>query len=178
MTSVLPEFLETEYRLTKTITRLALILAMAFPIYLYAPLIWKDGSYTGRWVFASDIERQQVECKTIAYVLFACEVKFVNRTNGRQVKLDYLVTDMDWNGMVTDIVRSTDGHLTGSVGVTKPGLFARIGAFGYLLVVGLAIEHLIRRIKFISLQRRIQAKAPATRNTDAVMLSRDRRDRY
>ncbi len=176
MENVLPEFLDIQYRHTKKMTRLALILAMVFPVYFYGPLIWKDGSYAGRWEFASDVGQRPVECRGLPYLFQACEVKYVERTSKRLVTLDYLVVGVNWKATITDIVRSDDGHVTSAVGVTKPGVFARVGALLCLLVIGLAIESFVRRSKFHALQRKAAALTAGPRNRSSVSLSRDRRD--
>lgn len=176
MTSVLPELLDVEYRRMKRICRVILLLAMAVPIYFYGPLIWKDGSYSGRWVFAADIGERPVECRGSALIFQMCEVRFVDRVNKRTVRLDYFIVTTDWSEATTDIVRSSDGHLTAAIGVTANAILMRISALFCLAVLAFIIESVLKRIKVHSLQRRLAPQTDATRRRDAVLLSRDRRD--
>ena len=178
MDSGLPEFLDIEYRRLRRIVRVLLMIALAFPTFAYGPLIWKDGTYDARWVFAADIPTRPVECRGIPFFLLACEVKFAERSKNTILKLDYLVVGVDWCDLTTDIVRSTDNRLTAAIGVTGSGLLTRISALGFLFVLGLSIERMLLRIKFRSLQDRVFNLTASPRNKDAYMLSRDRRDHF
>ena len=178
MSSVLPEVMDVEYRRMKRFIRLVLIVTLSVPVYFYGPLIWKDGSYAGRWVFAADISERPVECRGAAYFLQLCEVRFVDRLNNRFVKLDYLIIGTDWSEAATDIVRSSEGHLTGAIGVTAHAILMRIGALFSLVMLGFIVEWIVRRIKYLSLQNRLMGQTIGARRREAVMLSRDRRDHF
>jgi hypothetical protein len=178
MASVLPEFLDVEFRRSKRLARLVLLLVLMVPMYRYAPLIWKDGSYDGRWVFAADIEERPLECKGIPYFLQSCTVRVADRLGNRFVTLNYLVVATDWSDSATDIVRSSQGHLTGAIGVTGPGLLTRFSALFCVCLLGFAVEWILKRMKYLSLQNRITGEGATPRRRDAVMLSRDRRDHF
>ena len=174
MDSGLPEIFDQEYRRLKRITRAVLLLVMAYPIYVYGPMIWKDGSYAGRWIFAADIPQGHIECSGVPYFLQSCEVKFL--AANRPVKFDYLVAGTSWSEGMTDIVRSAEGRVTAAVGVTGPGLLSRVGALFALLMFCFLIERIIWGVKFHSLRSKVFGFVPTTNKRESVMLSRDRRD--
>ena len=176
MTVNLPEVLQAEYRRMKRIARVLVILLMAFPVYAYGPLLWKDGSYSGRWDFAADVEARPAQCRGAAYVLQLCEVSFADRVNNRLVKLDYVVMGADWNQVVPDIVRSSSGHFTSSIAITGSGLLTRASAFMFLMMFAYALERLFLVITFRSLVRKAAIMIPTPRVREATLLSRDRRD--
>lgn len=178
MTVVLPEVLQAEYRRMKRFARTVVIVLMALPIYWYGPLLWKDGSYNGRWDFAADVESRPAQCKGPAYVLQLCEVSFADRLNNRMVKLEYVVVGTDWNEVVPDIVRSSTGHFTSSIAVTGPGLLTRASAFMFLMMVAYLLEKLFLKFTLESLKQKAIALAPPPRVREATLLSRDRRDHF
>lgn len=177
MSVVLPEPLQAEYRRMKRIARVLVLILMAFPVYAYGPLLWKDGSYSGRWDFAADVEPKPAQCRGIAYILQLCEVSFADRGSNRLVKLDYVVLGADWNQVVPDIVRSSSGHFTSSIAISGQGLLTRASAFMLLMMIAYALERLFLVITFRSLMRKAIIMAPAPRIREATLLSRDRRDR-
>lgn len=178
MTVILPEVLEAEYRRMKRLARTIVILLMAFPLYFYGPLLWRDGSYNGRWDFAADVEARPAHCRGQAYILQLCEVSFADRMNNRMVKLDYVVIGTDWNEVVPDIVRSSTGHFTSSIAVTGPGLLTRASAFMFLMMIAYVLEKLFLMYTMKSLMRKAVAMSPQVRVREATLLSRDRRDHY
>ena len=178
MTVILPEALESEYRRMKRFARILVILLMAFPIYCYGPLLWRDGSYNGRWDFAPEVEARPAHCKGAAYILQLCEVSFADRLNNRMVKLDYVVVGTDWNDIVPDIVRSSTGHFTSSIAVTGPGLLTRASAFMFMMMIAYVLEKLFLKYTFNALVRKAVAMTPQPRVREATLLSRDRRDHY
>jgi hypothetical protein len=177
MSSWLPEVLDVEYRRMRKIARLVLVAMMAIPVYFYGPQLWRDGSYGGRWIFAGEVDVRPVECSGAIFFLQFCDVKFTDRSNNRAVTLDYAVVGTDWNQMVPDIVRTSAGHYSSAIAVTGPGLFARGFAFGVLAAFAFLVEWLLMRIAFKALLRKATAMEPASRVREAVLLSRDRRDR-
>ena len=177
MSVVLPELLQAEYRRMKRIARVLVLLLMAFPVYAYGPLLWKDGSYGGRWDFAADMEARPAQCMGAAYILQLCEVSFADRANNRFVKLDYVVMGADWSQVVPDIVRSSSGHFTTSIAISGHGLLTRAIAFMFLMMIAYVIERIFLVITFRSLVRKAAIMAPGPRIREATLLSRDRRDR-
>ena len=156
-----------------------LIALMMLPIIGYGPLLWKDGSYSGRWEFAAEMEPHPMACSGSAYLFQFCTIQFKDKTNHDVSTIYYMVSGTNWNNVVPDIVRGVDGQITTSIAVTRPGLAARIGALLILLILGLCVEKLglymmwrwIDRHGAI-FQQRLQASKELT------LLSRDQRDHF
>ena len=162
----------------KRFYRALIILLMAFPLYIYGPLLWKDGSYGGRWDLAADVGASAAHCKGAAYVLQLCEINFPDRQNNRVVSLNYVVVGADWNNAVTDIVRSSTGHFTSMIAITGPALVTRASAFMFLMMIAFVFE---RFLLFVTLKALVGRATdampkPAPRIREATLLSRDRRD--
>jgi len=174
------EVIELEYRWMKRFARVLLLACMAFPLLLYGPLLWKDGSYDDRWLFAAAMQPQPLECRGYPYILQLCELKFSERIDLRTGNLNYInymVFGTDWTNARPDIIRSSTGHYSSTIATNGPGLLARTGALLFLLIVGLFIE----RITLMFLWRTMVAGLPVAappppRTNETVILSRDRRD--
>ena len=178
MAVILSETLQAEFRRMKTIYRILVLALMALPVIDYGPLLWKDGSYAGRWDFVADVEARPAQCRGAAFILQLCEISFPDRQNNRVVRLDYMVVGTDWNDLLTDIVRSSTGHFTGMNDINGPALFARAGAFMVLMMIAFMFERFLLFVTLKALHRRAAAAAPlpAARVREATLLSRDRRD--
>lgn len=171
------EVIELEYRWMKRLARLLLLGLMAFPLFQHGPLLWKDGTFNGRWNFAANMEPLPIECRGVPYILQSCDVKFVDRDGGRAISLDYLVFGADWNNALPDIVRSTIGHYSSTIAVSGPGLLARGGALLAMFLLGLCIEKLVMLKVWRFMVARVPVIAPPPpRSNETVILSRDQRD--
>ncbi len=173
------EVIELEYRWMKRFARLLLLAVMALPLFQFGPVLWKDGSYSERWNVMVNMEAQPVDCRGVAYVLQQCEVKFVDRNDGRTLMLDYLVFGANWGGALPDLLRTSTGHFSSSIAVSGPGLMARAGALLVLFLAGLCIEKLALALIWRLMLAKVPVAAPApTRSDETVILSRDRRDHF
>ncbi len=159
--------------------RILIIVLLAFPVFNYGPLLWKDGSYAGRWDFVADMEARPTQCWGPAFILQICEISFPDRTNNRMVKLNYVIVGADWHDCVTDIVRSSTGHITSMITITGSAIHTRTGAFIALIMVAFLLERFLLFATHRALLRRAAAAAPSpgARVREATLLSRDRRDR-
>ena len=163
----------------KRSARAFLIAFMMLPIIFYGPLLWKDGSYLGRWEFAAEMEPHPMACSGSAYLFQHCTIQFKDKTNREVSTINYLVSGTNWNNVVPDIVRGVDGQITTSIAVTGAGLAARIGALLILLFLGLCIE----RLGLYMMWRWIERHGPIFQqhvqvSKELTLLSRDRRDHF
>ncbi len=171
------EIIEWEYRWMKRFARLVVFAIMAYPLVHFGPCLWQDGSYSGRWIFAANMEPQPIECRGVAYILQSCELKFSQKDNGRTMTLEYLVFGTDWNGVVPDIIRPLTGAYSSTVAVSGPGLLARAGGIFALFIMLLVVEKIgLVMIWRVMIDKLPEAPQPMTRSTETVSLSRDRRD--
>ena len=171
------EIIEWEYRWMKRFARLVVFAIMAYPLVHFGPCLWQDGSYSGRWIFAANMEPQPIECRGVAYILQSCELKFSQKDNGRTMTLEYLVFGTDWAGLVPDIIRPLNGAYSSTVAVSGPGLLARASAIFALFIMLLCVEKIgLLMIWRFMVDRLPEAPQPVTRSTETVILSRDRRD--
>ena len=171
------EVIELEYRWMKRFARILLLVVIAFPLFQYGPLLWKDGSYGGRWNFAANMEPQPIECKAFIYFLQSCELKFAERTEGRSMTIHYLLIGGDWSNAVPDIIRSSNGHYSSTIATSMPGLLSRAGALFSLALIGFCIEKLVLALIWRSMVSQLPVVATtAQRSSETVSLSRDRRD--
>ena len=171
------ENIELEYRWMKRFARLVVFAMMAFPLFNFGPSLWQDGSYSGRWTFAANMEPQPIECKGVAYILQSCELKFSQKDNGRAMTLEYLVFGTDWSGVVPDIIRPLNGAYSSTIAVSGPGLLVRAAAIFALFIMLLCVEKIgLLMIWRFMVDRLPEAHQPVTRSTETVSLSRDRRD--
>ena len=91
--------------------------------------------------------------------------------------IEYLVFGTDWNGIVPDIIRDTNGNYSSTVAVSGPGLLARAAAIFALFIMLLCIEKICLSMIWRFMVDRLPATTqPVTRSTETVILSRDRRD--
>ena len=175
------EVIELEYRWMKRFARILLLAVMAFPVFQYGPLLWKDGSYDGRWLFAANMEPQPIECSGYPFVIQWCDLKFAERTektDKKVMKINYLVFGANWISAIPDIIRSSDGHYSSTIATNGPGLLARTGALLALFIFGLCIEKIALLILWRSMVARVPVVAPPPqRSRETVILSRDQRDR-
>ena len=109
------EVIEYEYRWMKRFARILLLSLMAFPVFQYGPLLWKDASYEGRWLYAAAMEPQPIECSGYPSLIQLCELRFAERTEKKVMKLNYMVFGVNWTNVLPDIIRSSSGHYSGSV---------------------------------------------------------------
>ena len=173
------EIIELEYRWMKRFARLLLLAAMALPLFQYGPLLWKDGSYAERWNVIVNWETVPIECRGSAYILQQCEVKFIDRNDGRTMMIEYLVFGSNWNGALPDLLRTSTGNYSSSIAVSGPGLLARASALLALFLTGLCIEKLaLAAIWRVMLAKVPGVAPPPTRSDETVILSRDRRDHF
>ena len=174
------EVIELEYRWMKRFARMMLLACMSFPLFLHGPLLWKDGSYDGRWLFAATMEPQPIECRGFSYFLQFCELKFSEKNDLRAMKfnsINYMVFGADWTNALPDIIRSSTGHYSSTIATNGPGLLARTGALFFLFIVGLCIEKITLMMLWRTMVARVPVEAPPpVRTTETVILSRDRRD--
>jgi len=180
MAEALSETLHAEYQRMRRIYRILMIVLMTFPVYTYGPLLWKDGSYAGRWDFVADVEPRLAQCRSVGFILQLCELNFPDRQNNRMVRLEYLLVGTDWNDCITDIVRSSTGHFTGMMAINGPALFNRAGAFLVLIMIAFVCERLLLFVTHRALVRKAAAgsRLPAARVRETTLLSRDRRDHF
>ena len=134
------EIIELEYRWMKRFARLLLLAAMALPLFQYGPLLWKDSSYAERWNVIVNWETVPIECRGSAYILQQCEVKFIDRNDGRTMMIEYLVFGSNWNGALPDLLRTSTGNYSSSIAVSGPGLLARASALLALFLTGLTFD--------------------------------------
>jgi len=170
------EVIELEYRWMKRFARVLLLAVMAFPIFNHAPLLWKDGSYEGRWAFAATLEPQPLECRGYPYILQFCELKFAEKNGGQTMAISYMLMGANWTGALPDIIRSSTGHYSSTIATSGPGLLQRAGALIGLFIFGVCIEQLVLSVLWRSMIARVPVIVPEVRSTETVMLSRDRRD--
>ena len=171
------EVIEWEYRWMKRFGRMVVFAIMLFPLLQFGPLLWKDGSYSGRWNFAANMEPQPIDCKGVAYILQTCELKFSEKNDGRTMVIEYLLFGTDWSGVVPDIIRASNGTYSSSVAVSGPGLLARAGAILALFIMLLLIEKIgLLMIWRAMVDQLPTPPPPVVRSTETVSLSRDRRD--
>ncbi len=163
--------------------RALIIVLMAFPLYIYGPLLWKDGAYGGRWDFAVDVKASAAHCRGAAYILQHCEISFPDTRTNRVVSLNYVVVGADWNGAVTDIVRSSSGHISSTIAITRPALVTRASAFILLMMIAFVLERFLLFVTRKSGALKTLFPQPASvgpshtpRVREATLLSRDRRD--
>jgi hypothetical protein len=172
-----PPAIAMEYHQVRGAARIVLLLMMAAPMFLFGPLLARDGSFMGRWEFAAGASVEPIECQGVPYVAQYCQLKFINPVSGRAVQLDYLLSGDDWSDRKPDVVRSANGHYTSSIAVTSKGMISRIGAFLGLFLLGFLLEQLFLNMYFQTLRRGepIAPQAPQ-QSRETVALSRDRRD--
>jgi hypothetical protein len=175
------EIIELEYSWMKRFARILLLSVMAFPTFQYGPLLWKDGSYDGRWNFAANMEPQPIGCQGYPSIIQWCDLKFAERTDKidkKVMKISYMTFGADWNNALPDVIRSSDGHYSSTIATNGPGLLARTGALLALFIVGLCIEKIALLFIWRSMVARVPVVAPPPpRSKETVMLSRDQRDR-
>ena len=162
----------------KRFYRALIIVLMAFPLYVYGPLMWKDGSYGGRWDFAADVQASPAHCRGAAYVVQLCEISFPDREKNQVVSLNYVVVGADWNNAVTSIVRSSSGHFTSMIAITGPAIATRASAFMLLMMIAFVFERFLLFVTLKALFSRAAEVQPlyTPRIREATLLSRDRRD--
>jgi hypothetical protein len=172
-----PHVLELEFRRLKRSARMVVLAVMALPLFYYGPLLWTDGSYNGRWDFVTDVSVRPAVCKGVPGILQACEVNYVDRLTRRSGKLEYLVANVDWNNVMPDIVRNSNGHHSSSMAVTTKGLLERLGALLILLFALIFAEKFFLMIVWKSKGgRQAPPGALSKLSKETVLLSRDRRD--
>jgi hypothetical protein len=173
------EIVELEYRWMKRFARFIVFGIMTVPLLFFGPSLWKDGSYSGRWIYAANMEPQPIECKGVPFVLQTCELKFSEKNDGRTMMIEYFVFGTDWSGIAPDIIRTLNGPYSSTIAVSGPGLLARAGAMFALFVMLLFVE----KIGLLMIWRFMVDQLPAPpppvlRSTETVSLSRDRRDHF
>ena len=172
------EVIELEYRWMKRFARILLLSLMAFPIFQYGPLLWRDGSYDGRWLYAATMEPQPIECSGYSLLIQLCELKFAERTEKKVMKLNYMTFATDWTNALPDIIRSSSGHYSSTIAINGPGLLTRTSALIALYIFGLCIEKIALLFIWRSMVARVPVIAPPPpRSKETVILSRDQRDR-
>lgn len=172
------EVIELEYRWMKRFARILLLSLMAFPLFLYGPLLWRDGSYDGRWLYAATMEPQPIECSGYSLLIQLCEFKFADRVDKKPMKINYMIFGADWANAVPDVIRSSNGHYSSTIATNGPGLLARTGALLALFIFGLCIEKIALLMIWRSMAAHLPVVAPpVVRSKETVILSRDQRDR-
>ena len=172
------EVIEYEYRWMKRFARILLLSLMAFPVFQYGPLLWKDASYEGRWLYAAAMEPQPIECSGYPSLIQLCELRFAERTEKKVMKLNYMVFGVNWTNVLPDIIRSSSGHYSSTIATNGPGLLVRSGALLALFIFGLCIEKIALMIIWRSMAAQLPVVAPpVARSKETVILSRDQRDR-
>ena len=173
------EIIELEYRWMSRFARLLLLATIALPLFQYGPLLWKDSSYAERWNVIVNTDAVPVECRGPTYILQQCEVKFVDRNDGRTMMIEYLVFGSNWSGAKPDLLRTSTGSYSSSIAVSGPGLVARAGALLALFLAGLCIEKLALAVIWRHMLAKVPVVAPTpSRSDETVILSRDRRDHF
>ncbi len=179
MVKPVPHVYEVEFRWAKRMARVVVLIIMAVPVWYYGPLLFKDGSFGGRWEYLVEKEVEPTVCVGVPYLLQICEVKFSDRITRRAGKLEYLLTYSDFNHKAPDIVRGSPGHYSSSGAVTVKGILERLGAFFVILIALLILEKLYLAWYWRALLNRPSLLVPEPEQSrEATSLSRDRRDHF
>ena len=174
------EVIELEYRWMKRFARVLLLALVAIPVFQFGPLLWKDGSYADRWLFAANMEPQPIECRGYPFIIQLCDLKFTDKNDTGVKKINYInymVFGADWTNALPDIIRSSTGHYSSTIATTGPGLIARTGALFALFLVGFCLEKIVLAVLWRLMVSKMTVVAPPSpRSDETVILSRDRRD--